>query len=106
LAEQMIWDLVNPEGTTNLKPFVVKAHHQTLENKTVMLHWNGKQNGDLFLSKIGELLVEKEKGVKIIKDWEVLPQLNALSGSQNVSKEKVSKLAVYKPDIVIGSQGD
>ncbi|MFC1990177.1 UGSC family (seleno)protein, partial [Chloroflexota bacterium] len=74
MAEQTRWELVNPEGTVQLEPFAVKPHHQTLENKTVLLHWNAKHNGDLFLNKIAELLTEKVKGVKIIRGWEVAPE--------------------------------
>ena len=106
MAQQTIWDLVNPEGTIQMEPFAVKPHCQTLENKTVLLNWNGKHNGDVYLNKIAELLTEKAGGVKIIRSWEVAPETAVSSAKLSVSKEKTRKLADFKPDIVIGSQGD
>ena len=106
MAEQTRWELVNPEGTVQLEPFAVKPHRQTLENKTVLLHWNAKHNGDVFLNKIADLITEKVKGVKIVRGWEVAPETAKVSASQSISKETARKLADFKPDIVIGSQGD
>ncbi|MFC1933975.1 hypothetical protein ACFLUK_02010 [Chloroflexota bacterium] len=105
MSEQTIWELANPEGTVQLQPFVTKPHCQTLENKTVLFYWNGKHNGDVFLNKIAELLTEKVEGVKIIRGWEVTPEI-ARGLNQGASKEAVSKLTALKPDIVIGAQAD
>ena len=58
------------------------------------------------LNKIADLLAENVEGVKIIRAWEVAPEISMLSGSSKISKEKAMKLAVYKPDIVIASQCD
>ncbi|MFC1934478.1 hypothetical protein ACFLUK_01035 [Chloroflexota bacterium] len=106
MREQTTWELVNPEGTVHLEPFAVKPHSQSLENKTVLLHWNNKHNGDVFLSKIGELLTEKVEGVKIVKDWEVAPETATISRTPSASKEIARKLASFNPDLVIASQGD
>ncbi len=106
MAEQITWDLVNPEGTIQLNPFVVKAHRESLENKTILLHWNAKHNGNLFLSKIGELLQQNIKGLKIIKGWEVAPETALVSGNLQTSQKHVGKLAALKPDMVIASQAD
>ena len=106
MGQKIVWDLVNPEGTTQAQPFTVKPHTQSLEDKTLLLHWNAKHNGDIFLNKIGDLLTEKVKSVKIIKAWEVAPETAMTSGSSKRSKEKVEKLSAYKPDIVIGAQCD
>jgi len=103
---QQTWELVSPEGTIQLKPFTVKPHHDTLENKTILLHWNSKHNGNLFLSKIGELLQEKVKGIKIIKGWEVAPETALVSGNLQTSQKHVETLAALKPDMVIASQAD
>ena len=106
MSEQARWKLINPEGTTELEPFVVNPHCQTLEGKTVLLFWNGKHNGDVFLGKLADLLARKVNDLKLIRSWEVAPETAISSTSLSMSKEKVSKLADYKPDIVIGSQAD
>jgi hypothetical protein len=106
MTEQFALELVNPEGSIQSQPFTVKPHNESLENKTILLHWNSKHNGDLFLNKIGELLAEKIKGVKIIKGWEVTPETSLISGNLQTSKKNVGKLATFKPDMVIASQAD
>jgi hypothetical protein len=106
MGEQIVWDLVNPEGTTQAQPFIVKPHTQSLENKTILFHWNAKHNGDIFLNKIADLLTEKVKCVKIIKAWEVAPETAVVSGNSKTSKEKARKLSAYKPDLSIASQCD
>ena len=106
MEEQKTFKLVNPEGTVQLKPSAVKPHCQTLENKTVLLHWNSKHNGDVFLNKIAELLIENVEGVKIIRGWEVVPETAKVSSNPSGSKKTARKLADFKPDIVIASQGD
>ena len=106
MTEQIAWDLVNPEGTIQLQPFTVKAHRESLENKTILFHWNAKHNGNLFLNKIGELLQANVKGVKIIKGWEVAPETSLVSGNLQTSQKHVARLAALKPDLVIASQAD
>ena len=100
------WELINPEGVVKIEPMQVNAHPSTLQGKTVMLRWNGKHNGDLFLDRIGELIVEKVKDVKIIKSWQVALETADISQNENRSKEFIQKLMGFKPDIVIGSQCD
>ena len=106
MTEPIVWELVNPEGTNQGQSFIAKPHRQSLEDKTILLHWNAKHNGDLFLNKIAELLKEKVKGVKIIKAWEAEPLIAMGGGSAKNSKNKAAKLSAYKPDMVIASQGD
>jgi len=100
------WQLVNPEGGLELKSFGVMPHHQSLENKRVLLHWNSKHNGDLFLNKIGELLTQKVKGVEIIRGWQIAPETATISLNPKASKQTAKKLAEFRPDIVIGAQCD
>ena len=106
MKEKVTWQLVNPEGVANVEAIAATRRLETLEGRTVLLHWNNKHNGDAFLSRIAELLVENVKGVKIIKDWEVVPETATISSSPEVSKESARKLADFKPDISIGSQAD
>ena len=101
------WELVNPEGVIRLEPLRVNPHPASLQGKTVLLRWNGKHNGDLFLARIGELLAGEVKGLKIIKSWEVAPEtVDAITGSQEKSQQYMKKLAAFKPDMVIGAQAD
>ena len=108
LAKEAVqqWELINPEGVVKIEPMQVNPHPSTLEGKTVMLRWNGKHNGDLFLDRVGELLSEKVKDVKIVKSWEVAIETAEISQNENKSKQFIQKLAAFKPDIVIGSQCD
>jgi len=106
MEERTRWELVNPEGAVNVKPFSLNPHPETLSGKTVLLRWNGKHNGDIFLNRITELLTENVEDVRIIKSWEVAPETEATSLHPNKSQEFAKRLADYKPDIVIGAQGD
>ena len=106
MKEQTTWELVHPEGAVQFEPFNVKPHSGTLDNKVVLLHWNAKHNGDVFLNKIAEFLVATFEGVKIIKSWEVAPETIVSAGNKELAQKIARKLADFKPDIVIGSQGD
>jgi len=101
------WELLNPEGVIKIKPMEINPHPTTVEGKTVLLRWNGKHNGDKFLDRVGELLAQKVKDIKIIKSWEVAPEtVDPISGSDERSLELMKMLAAFKPDLVIGSQAD
>jgi hypothetical protein len=101
------WELLSPEGVIKIEAMKVNPHPSTLEGKTVMLRWNGKHNGDKFLERVGELLKERVKDVKIIKSWDVAPEtVDPIAGSQERSQEFAKAIAKYKPDLVIGSQSD
>jgi hypothetical protein len=101
------WEVLNPEGVVKIEPMRINPHPPTLEGKTVMLRWNGKHNGDRFLNRIGELLAENVKNVKIIKSWEVAPEtVDPITGSHERSEAFARRIAQFKPDIVIGAQAD
>jgi hypothetical protein len=101
------WEILNPEGVVKIEPMKINPHPSTLDGKTVMLRWNGKHNGDQFLSRVGELLKEKVKDVRIIKSWEVAPEtVDPIAGSHERSQEFARAIAKFKPDIVIGAQSD
>jgi hypothetical protein len=106
MEERSNWELVNPEGRVNIKPLNLNPHPKNLSGKTVLLRWNGKHNGDVFLNRVAELLTESVEGAKIIKSWEVAPETMATSSHPKTSQEFARKLADYNPDIVIGSHGD
>jgi hypothetical protein len=100
------WDLINPEGVVKIKPMELAPRLASLEGKTVALRWNGKPNGDLFLNRIGELLVEKVKGVKIVKVWEAAHDTAIISSNPERSKAITDKISSLNPDIVIASTAD
>jgi len=100
------WELINPEGVVTTKPIELAARLNSLEGKTVALRWNGKPNGDLFLNRIGELLVEKVKGVKIVKVWETAHDTAIISSNPEKSKAITDKISSLNPDIVIASTAD
>jgi hypothetical protein len=100
------WDLINPEGVVKIKPMELAPRLASLEGKTVALRWNGKPNGDLFLNRTGELLVEKVKGVKIVKVWETAHDTAIISSNPEKSKAITDKISSLNPDIVIASTAD
>ena len=109
LAEEKAqdWELINPEGVVRIEPMKLNPHPSRLEGKTIMLRSNGKHNGDKFLIRVGELLKDKVKDIKIIYSWEVAPEtVDPITGSYERSKRFAQKLASFKPDIVIASQAD
>lgn len=87
-------------------PVKINAHPASLEGKTVVLRWNGKPNGDKFLTRFGELLAQQVKNVKIIKMWEVDKTTACISKTAEASKEIAEKIAKLKPAMVIASQAD
>jgi hypothetical protein len=84
----------------------IQPHPANLEGKTVVLRWNGKMNGDKFLTRIGELLTQQVKGVKIVKLWETDPATAAISKNGEASEEVAKKIANLKAGLVIASQAD
>jgi ABC-type Fe3+-hydroxamate transport system substrate-binding protein len=108
LAKEAVqeWELINPEGVVTIKPIDLAARLDTLEGKTVALRWNGKPNGDLFLNRIGDLLTEKVKNVKIIKVWEAAHDTAVISSNPERSKGITATIVSLKPDLVIASSAD
>ena len=106
MEKQTSWELLNPEGAVQGEVFRVKPHPQGLAGKTVLLRWNGKHNGDVFLNRIGELFRDKVKDIRILKSWEIAVETKQISATADVSQQFAGKLADFKPDIVIGAQGD
>ena len=87
-------------------PLKLNPHPATLEGKTVLLRWNGKYNGDKYLSRVGELMAQQVKNVKIIKMWEMDKGTAAISKNAEVSEQVAASIAKLKPDLVIAAQAD
>ena len=87
-------------------PLKLNPHPATLEGKTVLLRWNGKYNGDKYLSRVGELMTQQVKNVKIIKMWEIDKSTAAISKSAEMSEQLAASIAKLKSDLVIAAQAD
>ena len=100
------WKLVNPEALVQIEADHVNQHPKDLFGKTVVLYWNGKPNGDLFLNRIGELLAERIDNVKVIKAWEVRPFTKRTDPTVEASRAMAEELAGLNPDLIVGAPGD
>jgi hypothetical protein len=87
-------------------PVKLNPHPSSLEGKTVLLRWNGKYNGDKFLTRVGELLAQQVRNVRVVKMWEVDSSTASMSSSLEASEKITAKIAGQNPDIVIASQAD
>ena len=87
-------------------PVKMNPHPSSLEGKTVVLRWNGKYNGDKYLSRVGELISQQMKSVKILKMWEIDKSTAAISKNAEVSEQVAAGIAKLKPDLVIAAQAD
>jgi hypothetical protein len=106
MPDKINWELINPEGVAKSEFKLANPHPTVLERKTILLRWNGKHNGNVFLDRIGDLLKEKINSIKILKAWEVFPESGNSSQNADASKKIAAKLAEFKPDIVLASQCD
>ncbi len=94
------------EKVPKVGPVKMNPHPSTLEGKTVLLRWNEKMNGDKYLTRVGELLTQQVKNVKIIKLWELDKSTAAISKDLEASEKVAAAVAKLKPDLVIAAQAD
>lgn len=94
------------EKAPKVGPVKLNPHPASLEGKTVLLRWNGKFNGDKYLTRVGELLAQKVKNVKIVKLWEMEKSTAAISKDLQASEQVAATVAKLKPDLVIAAQAD
>ena len=100
------WVLVNPEGQVKVEAAEPAPRTGTLENKTIVMRWNGKANGDHYLNRVGELLAEKVPGVKVIRLWEKHLSTACISQSPQESRGVAGKISDLGADMVIGTNAD
>ena len=100
------WELINPEGQVRVVAVEPAPRPATLENKTVVMRWNGKANGDHYLNRVGELLAEKVPGVKVIRLWEKHLSTACISQSPEESRNVAGKIADLGADMVVGTNAD
>ncbi len=94
------------ERAPKVGPVKLNPHPASLEGETVLLRWNGKYNGDKYLTRVGELLSQKVKNVKIVKLWEMDKSTAAISKDLQASERVAAAVARVKPDLVIAAQAD
>jgi hypothetical protein len=99
------WEVLNPEGVKFTQAVKINPHPSSISGKTVVLTWNGKPNGDVFLNRLGELLLNQAKIGKLIKLWEVFPNL-IRTYSLPRSAELARAAGTQNPDLVINSTCD
>ncbi len=104
--KQQEWELVNPSGVIKQAQIEPAKRITSLEGKTVALRWNGKNNGNVVLDRLAELLAQKYPNTKVIKTYAVDRSLNTISGTPAISENITKAVAAMKPDLVIASQGD
>jgi ABC-type Fe3+-hydroxamate transport system substrate-binding protein len=95
-----------PTQTTQMETITLNAHPTSLDGMTVVLRWNSKPNGDLYLNRLAELLTQQYKDITIIKLWETDPDTALISESVEDSAVIAEKIAALDPDMVIAAQGD
>jgi hypothetical protein len=100
------WEIINPEGTIEIKTAKLAPRLDTLEGKTLLLRWNFKHNGNHYLDRLSELLTERVPSAKVIKIYEVDGSTINQSGSMEDSARLAKVIASFKPDLVIAAQGD
>ena len=100
------WELVNPAGVVEVKYFKPAPRLTSLDGKTIVLRWNEKHNGDLFLNRIAELLQKEVPTAKVIKLYEVDKSTIKISGSAKESNRIADVIKGLKADIVIATQAD
>ena len=100
------WELIRPNGVIQQAQIQPAKRITSLEGKTVALRWNGKNNGDVVLDHLADLMVKKFPSTKIVKMYEKDPSLTGISGSAAESERIAKAVAAVKPDLVIASQAD
>ncbi len=99
------WELVNPSGVIRQSAIDPATRIDALEGKTIALRWNGKNNGNVVLDRLADLLSKKYPTVRIVKTYEDA-SLNTISGTPAISENITKAVAAVKPDLVIASQAD
>lgn len=89
--------MVIPENVIRFPPRIT-----TFRGKRIGLLWNSKPNGNHYLNKVAELLLQRFPDVIITKLWEVKPE------TANPDKKSDSALdfIAQNADVVIAAQGD
>ena len=99
------WELVNPSGVIKQAQVEPAKRITALEGKTIALRWNGKNNGNVVLDHLAELINKRYPSAKVVKTY-TDKSLNTISGTPANSERIAKAVAAVKPDHVTASQGD
>ena len=99
------WELINPTGEIEKVAVEPAKRITALEGKTIALRWNGKNNGNVVLDHLAELINKSYPSAKVVKTY-TDKSLNTISGTPANSERIAKAVAAVKPDLVIASQGD
>ncbi len=58
-------EILSPVAHSAVSKSSLAPRPTTLDNKRIALYWNGKGGGDIALARIGELLDNRFKGLKL-----------------------------------------
>lgn len=100
------WELVIPTGVIEQAQIDPAPRINDLAGKTIVLRWNGKNNGDILLDRLAERLAADYPTAKIIKSYVVDPSLNSITGHVGESQRVADVLKGMGPDIIIAAQAD
>ncbi|MBO4316742.1 MAG: hypothetical protein J5855_00475 [Mailhella sp.] len=100
------WELLQPMGVIQQSSVQPAKPLTSLEGKTIALRWNGKNNGDVVLNHLAELLAKDYPSAKLIKVYEKDISTIGISGANSESDRMTKSIAGMKPDLVIASQCD
>jgi hypothetical protein len=104
--EPRVWEILDPSGAIERKTAIPAPRLRSLQGKTILLRWNFKHNGNLYLDRIAELLTEQVPGINLVKIYEIDRSTINQSGSLEDSARLAKIIAAQKPDLVIGAHGD
>lgn len=100
------WDLVNPAGVIKIAQIKPAKRISTLDGKTVAFRWNGKNNGDVVLDHLCDLMGKKFPNTRFVKIYQKDPSTVGISGSAPESERIARSMVSLNPDLVIAAQGD
>ncbi len=102
-------ELISPAGIVAVKQVDAVPHDGSLEGKRIVLRWNGKPNGDVFLDRVAELLEAKYKTATVVRAYRENPK-TGIGAKEDIivggSEGQTKMIMAMKPDIVIASQAD
>lgn len=99
------WEFLVPTGEIQKSTVDPAPRISSLDGKTVVLRWNGKNNGNIFLDRLAVLLGQKYPKTKVVKSY-TNSELNTITGSQAQSMFVTNAILAVKPDLVIAAQAD
>lgn len=92
-------EMLNPLAMLEIKRTAPAPRVTDLNNKRVLLYWNGKLNSDVAVQRVRELFEKRFTGQEF-KVFKGIATFVALP------KEMVNEIVNWKPDIIVASTAD